>query len=1639
LAIELKDCLDIVTFFRNGSNITMSGLLPPSSKLSVLKSGLFSWGEITALTSTPSPTHIIPDTISVTYGVDVLDVPYQMLNRNMIQEDLLPLAPIIDPSSNTYEISGPWQTNISLDNDGNIILSEMGIPKSVEQDALTEAYLASSFNNISFQNGVTLFYKITETEPVLIVSEVYETQPSEEAWFYGLKIYEELGEIKILCSGLVCARGSAIRMVDINTFSVSTIDDFSYEVTMQKSAQNMAIYFENPLLSTSSVGVLDKYSRLAENTVTHNDFYVNLDNSTIGEVILTMYRNMHKRTSSCYIYVGAEYNSVHVIQAGLMRLSNPDYDYPLGTPYSSMLKSISITNPGNQVIKEGDKTYITQGGDPQIEILFESGLNYTKLDMVAELLVRTESVFQIVSLSTMDEDTLKITIPLSQELNPVYENIYVTPIAKVRGNENIHTNPVNPLEERLVKTISKTYYNVNESEDRIMTSWDYVIAYLLVKISYDIYGYEKGIFLNWDTEPVGNSFYRTKAVYKDGTESAYQIHNINTTGQTKKSVLFQGDEPHVSPTNDGKFFFVASGHMRDSSATTLTPDTTVIYDEKLSLTKQGGNVKKYIIEMCFKVNDLEIPLAEEYFYYDVIVDKNEDISTCSYDIPEQIFSLPVNEGKRALLYRDVGILRKPIASSNLVGYYDFQGYDENRFLNKIRHSQKAVSYNTNVNINNNGEFQNITQKYFNIPMRVNIPIQTPFRTTNVDLFNNMYMILKFKKTADISYIEVFKDYPVYNAHDAGVSIIPSILKIDQNNIVYKRNYDNTDWEYTTASLGASYSKIVPNGEGYYFIAFASNYYNVPGYRGIALHMQTDTPEGSSPPTDGGYFPSMIFKYLESEVESMTSLDLNIEFQNIALSNIFIYDNGKEDPIDPVALIRSTYLKKYHLQQRAFIDNDGFTNYGALPELIFPNNYDPLDLTTSALEIDTSIAPIEPFEADHEYYKYSNSFKYFNPYGKTKPFTDYDTDPNRFFYGKFENHCLAFKYHDLSPMMQKYYKMPVDLGHTYSENNVTNKPHHPYKIQYNNTTSEGKCYDFKIYMQQGTLNHLAVPVAYGEVNGVPNSVIGVGSATSYIQNTAEISDDGVIGVIHLLALEEVEALVESEILAPSDLDTYLTILENPSVYKMSEPKVKNGTLCVYGNEVIKIAKNSSIVGSEKLISLVNNDISRINPKFYTCSFYSINYQNTRTESSFSLPESHTILEPIRSVVEISQIVTSGQFENNLINPESDLFKPTSSNSTIEIVDDISNWSKFNPNRKYKPKKNDAVYLFEGDKNVYNCSYVGFIENLYTEIDTETTTINLIDRMTMLQEKEIRPMTYLYDTDMKTMIEQTIGDYIPCQIVLSKQCRDYVNLSSLPFIPLYYAGDYSTFKEFFDMLGNMGMRVWFDTLDRLIIDLDVLVKNNTDETKYLDLNSMHFLEDSFKVSLKENLIYNKIAIKYTSLIPTYSRKDFTHPSTGALIPCNNINSPDKVVITPADLLDSGEPQLIQHSSPISPLKTHINAPAYLTIETTDPADNINSLAKLIDYASPSLLTLIPTSYNQPSWYKGYLEYLAPKLPQVTQIQYSPNMLPIVYSYTGTYLLPSEKITLLVKTHLLDMMSHYYGTYKSPPYNLEYTDID
>ena len=143
--------------------------------------------------------------------------------------------------------------------------------------------------------------------------------------------------------------------------------------------------------------------------------------------------------------------------------------------------------------------------------------------------------------------------------------------------------------------------------------------------------------------------------------------------------------------------------------------------------------------------------------------------------------------------------------------------------------------------------------------------------------------------------------------------------------------------------------------------------------------------------------------------------------------------------------------------------------------------------------------------------------------------------------------------------------------------------------------------------------------------------------------------------------------------------------------------------------------------------------------------------------------------------------------------------------------------------------------------------------------------------------------------ENVFKKALGGYYPREVRLSYQSALHIDKNDLTKVKLLTLGDYKTYEDFFNAIGDIGVRFYFDTKENIVLDVTCCEKESLTEDLVCTIDDLNdILIDSLKLSINENMVYNSVTIDYENKFPMYNPDDFTDES-GKIATITNKNSP------------------------------------------------------------------------------------------------------------------------------------------------------
>lgn len=268
--------------------------------------------------------------------------------------------------------------------------------------------------------------------------------------------------------------------------------------------------------------------------------------------------------------------------------------------------------------------------------------------------------------------------------------------------------------------------------------------------------------------------------------------------------------------------------------------------------------------------------------------------------------------------------------------------------------------------------------------------------------------------------------------------------------------------------------------------------------------------------------------------------------------------------------------------------------------------------------------------------------------------------------------------------------------------------------------------------------------------------------------------------------------------------------------------------------------------------------------------------------------------IRSVVYITYDSTSFEFESKSDVVSNNLFAPVIDTSRIKIYQDVINWANYNENNIFAIRRKLAVYIFNGNRKSNVCSYIGFIDSF--ELNSYDSSIDLIckDKMSTVWNEKITAHKTYSNISLKEFLSDFLnipinmiiyplhansGVMYDDKIKMNTWVGSIYNDSYFFNIDVLSTKDFDTYSDLLTSLcKEMCCRIKYDTNERLVIQSDVLLVNNSEELYDKNLTHVYTSIDAdndivnITQTTNNQIIINKIEGEFIERETFYDNNDF-----------------------------------------------------------------------------------------------------------------------------------------------------------------------
>lgn len=266
--------------------------------------------------------------------------------------------------------------------------------------------------------------------------------------------------------------------------------------------------------------------------------------------------------------------------------------------------------------------------------------------------------------------------------------------------------------------------------------------------------------------------------------------------------------------------------------------------------------------------------------------------------------------------------------------------------------------------------------------------------------------------------------------------------------------------------------------------------------------------------------------------------------------------------------------------------------------------------------------------------------------------------------------------------------------------------------------------------------------------------------------------------------------------------------------------------------------------------------------------------------YGTPSEHEPGEPFRLVKDISDLVLSSNIKLQACSISSSLFSPNVSNSNIQLIDEIINWSPF----VVGYLEGNAVYYYEYKNEQIIHQATLFLTKINIDYNTNNITLELEDKYRFFVNKEMDKKIIIGKNGAslielyKTLLSSSLDDNSSRCYFASSTNRIRVTESlklsqnNLPTINMFFTGEYKTYGDAIKEICEVtGTRIFFNEKEELLLDNDIIT-NVLNEGDFITLLSDEDDLNSISGNFESAIMYNKIGAEYKKRTPMYDTRKF-----------------------------------------------------------------------------------------------------------------------------------------------------------------------
>lgn len=230
---------------------------------------------------------------------------------------------------------------------------------------------------------------------------------------------------------------------------------------------------------------------------------------------------------------------------------------------------------------------------------------------------------------------------------------------------------------------------------------------------------------------------------------------------------------------------------------------------------------------------------------------------------------------------------------------------------------------------------------------------------------------------------------------------------------------------------------------------------------------------------------------------------------------------------------------------------------------------------------------------------------------------------------------------------------------------------------------------------------------------------------------------------------------------------------------------------------------------------------------SCEYDGVNTRlNVKRSQLGTVALNHEKYSYIRSLTDLTDDVIDYEFNAVAFNPLSDFFQPILSSSYITLsVEQMQDWFIGNPNRKYNTATKTILYIYEGEAGQLKLQYTGFSGRFSFDSSSNEIRFKFDDKKILWWDREMDKSLIFKNKSVSEVLSATL-DYNINKIKYSTYDYEKGKLKDDSFLSCDVIGtkEVTNYSDFFKLISTLGIRLYFDQYDNLLIfsDLNIKVK-------------------------------------------------------------------------------------------------------------------------------------------------------------------------------------------------------------------------